>query len=60
MRFSDDGNKGANGTQPKNRTQDELAERAADQWAARIRLWAKKHFGELPRSRSTISDDPRR
>jgi len=60
MRLSDGGNKGANAMQPKNRTQDELAERAADQWAARIRSWAEKNFGDLPRSHSTFSDDPRR
>ena len=60
MRLSDDQNTGANSTEPRKRTQDELAEHAADQWAARIRLSAEKHFGDSARSRSTFSDDPRR
>jgi hypothetical protein len=35
-------------------------ERAAEQWSERIRRWAEKHYGHIPKKRRRKpSDDPR-
>jgi hypothetical protein len=60
MRPSDGENKKSNGADPNKNTKGDLAERAADQWSVRIRLWAEKHYGHLPKTRrSAFLDDPR-
>jgi hypothetical protein len=52
MRRSERPDKATSGAQQPERARDSaVPERAADQWSDRLRRWAEKHYGHLPKAR---------